>query len=77
MTCPSTRILIALVLFSTLFPWANAHGQWTDDPSLNTPLALGSGDQVQPKLVNDGAGGCYLSWFSQYYRYRIRSKFWL
>jgi hypothetical protein len=64
MTCPSTRILIALALFSTLFPWANVHGQWTDDPSLNTPFALGSGDQVQPKLVNDGAGGCYLSWFT-------------
>lgn len=38
--------------------------QWTDDPAMNTLLAAGSGDQVQPKMIADGSGGFYLSWFS-------------
>ena len=38
--------------------------QWTDDPAENTLLAGGPGDQVQPKMVDDGFGGFYLSWFS-------------
>ena len=45
-------------------PLVHVHGQWSDDPSENTLLVGGSGDQVQPKTISDGAGGFYLSWFS-------------
>lgn len=38
-------------------------GGWSDDPARNLALADGPGDQVQPKLVPDGAGGVYLSWY--------------
>ena len=39
------------------------HAQWTDDPSLNTPIVIESGDQVQPKVARAADGGAYISWF--------------
>lgn len=40
-----------------------ASAQWSDDASINTPIADGSGDQVQPKIRALADGGCYVSWF--------------
>lgn len=37
--------------------------QWTDDPSLNTPVVTANGDQVQPKIAPTADGGMYVSWF--------------
>ena len=42
---------------------ADASAQWTDDPLLNTPVFVGAGDQVQPKIVQTSAGGSFISWF--------------
>ena len=59
----SANMGAVLVLAVSLCP-ADLQAQWTDDPAVNTSLAEGSGDQVQPKMIADGFGGFYLSWFS-------------
>ena len=55
--------LACLIGVSTLLT-GELTAQWTDDPAENTLLAGGAGDQVQPKMVPDNAGGFYLAWFS-------------
>lgn len=60
---PKHRLAVCagLVLFASA---ATAHAQWTDDPSINTPVVVSSGDQTQVKLAPLADGSTYVSWFS-------------
>lgn len=61
---PSIVRSVSTALFCAAFiPVAAARGQWTADPSVNTPICTASGDQVQPKIRNAAGGASYVSWF--------------
>lgn len=40
-----------------------ALAQWSNDPSVNLPIADKPNDQVQPKVRITSDGGCYIVWF--------------
>ncbi len=58
MLVPVLRLLSALSLSSALVA-----AQWSSDAAVNLPLGEGAGSQVQPKVVSDGNGGTWVSWF--------------
>ncbi len=39
------------------------YGQWSIDPTVNTPVSLAPGLQSFPQLINDGSGGTIIMWF--------------
>ena len=53
----------AAVLLFTFILLSNAWAQWSSNPMVNTLLAGGPGDQVQPKILPLSNGNWYLSWF--------------
>ena len=53
-----------LTLIVVLFPLL-LNAQWSNDPSVNTPIMVGSDSYVQPKVVIGPDGGSYISWFSE------------
>jgi hypothetical protein len=55
--CRPTSVALSAMLATTTV------AQWSDDPSVNTPIADAPGDQVQPKVRTLPDGGCYVSWF--------------
>ena len=50
----------------TLGAWLAAppvvRAQWSDDPSVNTPMTLRAGSNDDPAIVSDGAGGAFITW---------------
>ncbi|MBP7148990.1 MAG: hypothetical protein KBD01_15775 [Acidobacteria bacterium] len=56
-----TRCLAAFVLAS--FVCTAAFAQWSSDPAVNTPVAVKTGEQSQPKVHATSDGGCYISWY--------------
>ncbi len=40
-----------------------ALAQWSNDPGVNTPIAVKPGEQTQSKVQATADGGCYISWF--------------
>jgi len=50
-----------LLLISALASLA-AHAQWSTDSTVNTPICRAPIHQVQPLLINDGAGGSIITW---------------
>ena len=58
----------------------NLFAQWTTNSSLNTPIAVASGDQTDEVMVSDGAGGAIIAWTdnrsgtSDVYAQRINSS---
>ncbi len=40
-----------------------ALGQWSSDPAVNTLIASGNSEQVQPKIRATTDGGCYVTYF--------------
>ncbi len=49
-----------------------AQAQWSDDSTMHQVIADGSGEQVQPKIVPSGDGGCYISWYTSDAGYDVR-----
>lgn len=52
------RLISAVLFCAVIIPVATVRGQWTDNPSVNTPVCTAPGDQVQPKIRN-AAGVAY------------------
>ena len=48
-------MLILAVTFST-------HAQWSNDPTINSPICLASSYQDRPQIVSDGTGGSIITW---------------
>ncbi len=51
------KILIALTLFTNC-----ATAQWLVDTSKNTPICTIPGKQGDPRIMEDGNGGCFIAW---------------
>lgn len=56
------KLLPVLTLFFLLVLSHETSGQWSTDPSLNTPVAVLPNDQEFPTAVSDGAGGVIVAW---------------
>ena len=53
-------LIFVLLLNFSLFSFA----QWSSDASVNTSVAIATGDQVIPKIATSPSGTTYISWFS-------------
>lgn len=38
------------------------YGQWSTDPSINTPICIEFGKQNDPRILEDGKGGAFIVW---------------
>ena len=38
------------------------YGQWSIDPTVNTPVSTTTGQQTLPQIVGDGSGGAIITW---------------
>ncbi|MBP1612547.1 MAG: hypothetical protein H6Q01_1210 [Acidobacteria bacterium] len=63
MSRPRAAALACLVFFAVAVVAPPALAQWSSDPAVNSPIAVKSGDQVQPKVRPIPGGGWYVSWF--------------
>ncbi|MCD4736355.1 MAG: hypothetical protein K8R53_09945, partial [Bacteroidales bacterium] len=52
--------LFCLLMLIPVFGFA----QWSNDPSVNNPIALAPGEDAIPKIVTAQSGISYISWFS-------------
>jgi hypothetical protein len=52
-------LICALILF--VIPGSTIC-QWSPDPTVNTPVAVGPAPQWWPSIVDDGAGGAIIAW---------------
>jgi hypothetical protein len=59
-----------LPLLLLLAPTASA--QWSPDPTQNTAVADGAGEQVECQIVPRADGGCYISWFDAPSAYDVK-----
>jgi len=68
MMLPTATVRFSFLLLSCVFITVAfttyASAQWSDDADINLPVATGSDDQIQPKMVLLPDGGTYVSWFS-------------
>ena len=39
------------------------HAQWSNNPAVNTPLAVGKSGRYDLYAINDGAGNTFLTWY--------------
>lgn len=53
-------ITILFILFLTGYSGLNA--QWSNDPTVNTPICTGDEMQNYPAIINDDAGGAFIAW---------------
>jgi len=56
----STIIKIVLVLI--LLSYNLSFAQWTNDPSVNTPVCVWDGFQNIPEIISDNRGGAIIAW---------------
>ena len=63
MSRPRAAVVFSLVLLAVASVAPPAVAQWSGDPTANTPIAVKTGDQVQPKVRPIPGGGWYVSWF--------------
>lgn len=54
--------LTALILIATFSAATPALATWPCDPDVNVPLCTAAGNQSNPQLVADGAGGAIVAW---------------
>ncbi len=54
--------IIYAAIIMTLICALPATAQWSDDPTVNTPVCTASGEQGYPRSVSDGAGGTIVVW---------------
>ncbi len=55
-----TSIALAFVVTPII---GSASADWSTDAASDNGICTASGEQAQPKIVPDGQGGCYISWF--------------
>ena|GEM_PF-1283071 len=51
-----------LILAITALLLSSATAYWSDDPGVNTPIAVATDYQTTPQLVTDGCGGAIIAW---------------
>ena len=56
------RALACIALGTCLVAPSRVYAQWTADPAVNTPVAIGPGRQYSPGGIPDGAGGAFIAW---------------
>ncbi|MEO8211013.1 MAG: hypothetical protein ABI840_10660 [bacterium] len=54
------KILLLFFLLVLSSQFSNA--QWTNNPSVNTPVCIATGDQINQKMCSDGAAGTIIVW---------------
>ncbi len=54
-------VALGILSFAVTIPVAMAG--WPDDPTINVPVCTSSGDQWNPVVASDGAGGAVVAWF--------------
>lgn len=54
--------LLYLVLLITCYGLNEASAQWNSNPAINTPLCLSNGRQIDLRMMEDGAGGTFVTW---------------
>ncbi|MDA0802993.1 MAG: hypothetical protein O2819_04460 [Planctomycetota bacterium] len=55
-----TSIVLALFVSPII---GSVHADWSTDAAADNGICTATGEQTQPKIVPDGQGGCYISWF--------------
>jgi len=54
------------------------NAQWSNDPTLNTPVCLDQGDQINPLIISDEKNGVIICWMNsfnpQIYAQRVDSS---
>ncbi len=55
-----TKLYLYLLL--VLFIYSLTHAQWSNDPTVNTPICTAPNIQGKPAIVNDGSGGAIMAW---------------
>ncbi|MBL7764866.1 MAG: T9SS type A sorting domain-containing protein [Chitinophagaceae bacterium] len=56
------KVFTSLVCYVSLFLGYTASAQWSMDPSVNTPICTATNKQVDPRMMEDGKGGAYITW---------------
>ena len=52
------KTIFILILAVTL----STHAQWSNDPTVNTPICKAANNQIIPQIITDGAGGTIIAW---------------
>lgn len=55
------KLLSITITFTLLFTIVLA-AQWSNDPTINTPICLAPSYQDRPQIVSDGSGGVIITW---------------
>ena len=55
-------VFVSGLLACGLLPARFALAAWPSDPLVNVPLCTAAGEQLEPAMVPDGAGGAILAW---------------
>jgi len=55
----SVPIVLALLFALSL----DVHAQWSNNPAVNTPLAVGKSGRYDLYVISDGSGNTYLTWY--------------
>lgn len=67
-------LLIGVILLNNLI----TNAQWSNDPTINTPVCLTEGDQINPLIIGDGKNGAIICWMNalnlQIYVQRVDSS---
>jgi hypothetical protein len=59
------RLIIVIVFLLSLIPLSNTLAQWTSDPMVNSAVCAQSTVQIDASTIDDGAGGCIISWVNE------------
>jgi hypothetical protein len=51
-----------IVLLALLFLSMHSFAQWNYNPAMNNPICTDSTKQIDPRIMEDGAGGAYITW---------------
>lgn len=62
----SHKAIANLSLFIILiFSYSNIYGQWSSNSAINTPVCISPDDQNLPKIISDGVGGTFVTWYDK------------
>lgn len=50
------------ILMMAMSASINSFAQWNQNTSLNTPICIETGKQIDPRIMEDGVGGAYITW---------------
>ncbi len=53
---------LIVVCLSLLLPVSRLLSQWSNDPTINTPVSVAPADQTEPVVISDGEGGVIIVW---------------